>query len=314
MFKTDIKSKTNEDISILVKPDNHSWSYLCECGEASGLTVKEIQNCNAIFISHTHIDHFVNFDNIIRHQIGLQRTVTICGPKNIAKQIQHRILGYSWNLIEENSIRYLIKEMTSDNEINVYELKPPLWELKSISIESSNVLIKEDKFQVTGVLLDHKLPTLSYLFQEYPQTKIQLNQDLKGGIWVKELKQAFNSKELDKQIIVGTNIYKAKELFHLLHVQEGDSVGIIMDHGATPDNHTKIKKHFSLTNKVFIESFYQNKDIEFAKINFHSYAKESGNIMKMAKVKDAIPVHFSRKYNEEDITILISEFMDAYTN
>ena len=84
MFEAEIKSKREEDISILVKLDNHPWNYLCECCNASNLTIKEIQNTNAIFISHTHIDHFVNFDTVIRHQIGIQRRVVICGPKGIA--------------------------------------------------------------------------------------------------------------------------------------------------------------------------------------------------------------------------------------
>ncbi|CAM1372490.1 MBL fold metallo-hydrolase [Tenacibaculum xiamenense] len=312
MFKTYIKNKPNEDISILIKPDNHSWNYLCECGEASDLTVREIQNCNAIFISHTHIDHFVNFDAIIRHQLGIQRTITICGPMHIAKQVQNRIVSYSWNLIEENSICYRIKEMINDNEIITYELKPPLWELKTISTENSKILFKEDKFQVTGVLLDHKIPTLSYLFKEYSQTKIDLGKDFKGGIWVKDLKEAFNLNDHDRQLKVGGKIYRAGELFNLLHIQEGDSVGIIMDHGATFDNHKKIKNHFDAVNKVFIECFYQNKDAEFATLNYHSYANKSGLIMKNANVKDAIPVHFSRKYNEEEIEALISEFFQVY--
>ena len=91
MFQPEVKSKIGEDISILVKVDNHPWNYLCECGDASGLRVKEVQNCNAVFISHTHIDHFVNFDAVIRHQIGVQRRIVICGPKGIAQQVQSKI-------------------------------------------------------------------------------------------------------------------------------------------------------------------------------------------------------------------------------
>ena len=77
--------------SILFRPDNHPWQYLCECGEASDLTVKEIQNLHAIFMSHLHIDHFINFDKILRLQLGIGRKVVICGPKGIAKQVQSKI-------------------------------------------------------------------------------------------------------------------------------------------------------------------------------------------------------------------------------
>lgn len=66
MFQAEIKSKEDEDICILVRPDNHPWNYLCDCGDASGLTVKECQDTRAIFISHTHFDHFCNFDWILQ--------------------------------------------------------------------------------------------------------------------------------------------------------------------------------------------------------------------------------------------------------
>jgi len=36
--------------------------------------------------------------------------------------------------------------------------------------------------------------------------------------------------------------------------------------------------------------------------------------MRECGVKDAIPVHFSRKYNEEDIQQLVEEFKQAYEN
>ena len=64
MLFGELKNLPNEDISILVTADNHSGKYLCECGTASKLTPKECHDINAVFISHTHIDHFVHFDSI----------------------------------------------------------------------------------------------------------------------------------------------------------------------------------------------------------------------------------------------------------
>ena len=91
MFIPEVKSQKDEDICILIRVENHSYNYICECGEAKSLTVKECQNTKAIFISHTHIDHFVNFDTILRHQIGGKQRVIICGPRDITKQVQSRI-------------------------------------------------------------------------------------------------------------------------------------------------------------------------------------------------------------------------------
>jgi len=39
MFNAEVKSEQNEDICIMIKVDNHSYNYVCDCGEASLLTV-----------------------------------------------------------------------------------------------------------------------------------------------------------------------------------------------------------------------------------------------------------------------------------
>ncbi len=309
MFISEIKSSYEEDISILIKPDNHPWSYLCECGDAKALNVKEIQNCNAIFISHTHIDHFVNFDAVIRHQIGIQRRVIICGPKGIAKQVQSRIKSYTWNLINEDAIVYEIREMISESKFITYEITPPVWELKQLKEVNSALIFEEKSFSVSATLLDHKVPTLAYLFKEKDTLKIDLDSsNFKGGKWVKDLKTAYEQQNVNTTIIINEENYIAKDLFHLLHIQKGDSVGIIMDHAANEENHLKIKKLFFKCKKVFIESFYKNEDKELAVLNFHSYANMSGKIMKECEVENPIPVHFSRKYTENEVQELINEF------
>lgn len=309
MFRPEVKSKIGEDICILVSLDNHPWNYLCECGDASELTVKEVQNSNAIFISHTHIDHFANFDTVIRHQIGIQRRIIICGPKGIAEQVQSRIKSYTWNLIERGAIIYEIREVRSENEINKFEVEPPFWELKEKEVVQTNVIFEEKNFFVTAILLNHKIPTLAYKFKENDIIKIDIQASgFKGGKWVQELKDAFEKNYKTKVISIEGKDYQASELFHLLHVQEGDSVGVIMDHSANDENHSKIKKHFFKSRKVFIESFYKKEDKEQADLNYHSYSSMSGKIMRQAQVREPVPVHFSRRYREEEINLLIEEF------
>ncbi len=309
MFQAEIKSSIEEDISILLKQDNHPWNYICECGNASSLTVKEIRNTNAIFISHTHIDHFVNFDTIIRYQIGIQRKVVICGPKGIANQIQSRIKSYTWNLIDRNAIIYEIREVISDSEIVIFEIRPPVWELLEIKVIKGNTIFEEKSSIVTTVLLDHKIPTLAYKFEEADAVKIDITSStFKGGSWVRELKEAYKNNGNTRLITIDKKEYRAEKLFHLLHIQKGDSIGIIMDHIANTENHKKIKKHFFNCRKVFIECFYKNEDKELAILNYHSYAKMSAKVMREAEVKEAIAVHFSRKYGESEITELVNEF------
>ncbi|MCL9805017.1 MBL fold metallo-hydrolase [Flavobacterium amniphilum] len=314
MFTSEIKSKRGEDICLLIKPDNYSYNFICECGDASELTVKECQNTEAVFISHTHIDHFANFDTILRHQIGIQRRVIICGPAGITKQVQSKIQAYQWNLISDDAILYEVREIKEDNSIVCSEIKPASWEITPLTKEL-DCLYSNDKFTVEFVQLDHKTSSVAYLFKERDTVKIDLNKsDFKGGAWVNELKNAFMAKQDDTVIKIDANEFKAKDLYHLLEIKKGDSLGVIMDHAAHQDNHAAITKVFENCNTVYIESFYKAEDKEQAQQNFHSYSLESARVMKKCNVQNAIPVHFSRKYNEDDVEMILEEFTNEFSN
>lgn len=312
MIHATIKNRPKEDISILLQFDNHSWNYLCECGTASDLTMKECQNIKAIFISHTHIDHFVNFDTILRYQIGTQNEVVICGPENIAQHVQAKILAYTWNLIEKEAISYEVREILSANQIKRYRLQPPQWELEYLDDITTPSLFSNALFEVDFTILDHGIPSIAYLFKEKDKVNIDLSKsNFKGGAWIRELKTAFINQSVSQIFEIEGKKYLASELFPLLQKTRGYRLGVIMDHAASPENHQKIKTLFQNCDKVFIEAFYKATDKDLAMQNKHSYSSKSAEIMRLAKVKTAIPVHFSRRYEEEDLAILLKEFEEA---
>lgn len=309
MFLPEVKSKIGEDISILIKVDNYPYNFICECGDASNLTVKECQNTEAIFISHTHIDHFINFDTILRHQIGIGRKVIICGPKGITEQVQSKIKGYQWNLISEDAITYEVREIIDKNKIHISELRPPFWNIEKTYNNNSTKVFQNKNFEVDFVILDHKTDSIAYRFKESDTIKINIGKSpYKGGSWVRALKTAYDNDQKNTLIEVEDQSIKAEDLFYLLEIKKGDTLGVIMDHAAHADNHEKIKSLFQDCNQVFIESFYKAEDKAFAEANYHSYSEESARIMKLCHVGKATPVHFSRKYTIEDIEILLEEF------
>lgn len=313
MIRASIKSKEKEDISLLINIDNHPWNYICDCGQASGFSVKEYQNTKAIFISHTHFDHFLGWDQIMRHQMDSKQKVIICGPLNIAKQVQSKLRAYTWNLISEDAITYEIREIVSEDLIKVYSMVPNNWELIEEKTISSKVVYQEDNFTVRYAILDHKTPCIAYRFDEVDSLKINIEKSpYPGGPWVKNLKEAFEQNNPDTEIEIKEEKIRAKDLFHLIEKKVGHSLGVIMDHAADESNHQKISDLFSACDIVYMESFFMAADKELAMQHFHSYTIPSGSILKKIGVKEAVPMHFSRKYNAEEIEELIREFEQAF--
>ncbi len=313
MFHSELKSRPDEDISLLIKVANYSRYFICDCGDASDLSVKECQNTEAIFITHAHIDHFINFDTILRHQIGIKRRVIICGPAGITALVQAKLRGYLWNLITPDAITYEVREIRADGSIQCSALRPATWDIEPLS--DVDTLYRNDLFGVDFTQLNHKTTTIAYRFKAHDTTSIELGDSgLKGGSWVRDLKIAFEQNDPERAIVIDGQTHRAQSLYHLLSVNKGETLGFIMDHNASEENHAKIAELFTDCDTVFIESFYKKADIEQAKANYHSYSEASAKIMRRCRVRHPIPVHFSRKYNAEEVAELIAEFDNIYND
>lgn len=314
MFLPELKSKYTEDVSILLQLDNHPHNYIIDCGEASKYSVKEFQDTKAIFISHTHFDHFINFDQVIRHQIGLGGQVVVCGPEGIAQNVAAKLKGYTWNLIDEKSTSYQIIEILPDNLTNVYELSPPNWELKQVNQSTpSEVVFSNDRFEVKATILDHKTPSVAYLFNENDSIQMNMHASpFQAGNWIQELKKAYKNNSGQKAIEIDGKSHLAQDLFYLLKIKKGDSFGAILDHAATPENHNKIKHLFQGCNRAFIECFYKSEEQGLAHKNAHSFVSASAKIMKESGIISPTPIHFSKKYSYTEVEEIKKEFFDIF--
>lgn len=300
MIKAENKSHISEDICFYATADNHPWSYLFDCGRARYLGAGDCKSLRAIFVTHTHIDHFCNFDTLLRHHVGLRRMVTIVGPKGIAQNVQGKGLSYTWNLIKRYRPVYEVREIDQNN-VTIYEMGPPHWEPQLITQYEiqDEVCFREKGMTVRCTALDHKIPSMAYTLEEDSSLRIG-DFPYRPGPWVKALKDAYEAKDEEAQIQVSeTETLAAKDLFHHLYVKEGWKLGYAMDHLACNKNHEIMKRFFHKANELVIEGFFRDCDRDYALRHFHSTAYESGNLARQAQVNKLTLVHHSRRYHSE---------------
>ena len=310
MIKTENKSRMNEDICLLATPDNHSWNYLFDCGVASRLRVSEIMRVRAVFVTHTHVDHFVNFDSIIRNRAGSKDPITITGPKGIARNVQGKLNAYTWNLIGKGGFGFEVREILDDDSFKLFRLCPPRWKIEFSSREQSVPLFHQDKISVKHCVLDHKIPSIAYLMQEENALNIT-SLPFKPGPWIQQLKEAFRNGEPSRGIDVFGQRMIAEDLFYTLHESQGYRLGYAMDHLGGGSNHEKLKIFFQGIEELYIESFFRHVDWNYAKKHKHCTSYLSGKLAREAGVQKLNLVHHSRRYHEE-IPDLLEEGMAAF--
>src|SRR5512146_391155 len=79
------------------------WSkraLLFDLGHNDSLGPTRLLRANDIFISHTHMDHFIGFDAVVRVALGRGKTLRLFGPPGLIDNVQGKLRGYTWNLVD----------------------------------------------------------------------------------------------------------------------------------------------------------------------------------------------------------------------
>jgi ribonuclease BN (tRNA processing enzyme) len=89
-------------------------AILFDLGDIYSLSAKEILKASHVFITHTHMDHFIGFDRLLRLFLGRDQHLYLYGPEDFLKNVEGKLAGYSWDLVENynNLLRCMFSKFT----------------------------------------------------------------------------------------------------------------------------------------------------------------------------------------------------------
>ena len=91
------------DPALYIETLFEKHAILFDLGDLSNLPPRKIHRLEHIFVSHTHIDHFIGFDRLLRVLAGRQKTLNLYGPPDFIEQVQHKLRAYRWNLVDRHA-------------------------------------------------------------------------------------------------------------------------------------------------------------------------------------------------------------------
>jgi ribonuclease Z len=283
-----------------------------DLGDIYSLSAKEILKISHVFITHTHMDHFVGFDRMLRLFLGRDQNLFMYGPKGFIKNVEARLGGYSWNLVKHytNSLTLHITEVHQDHLLTQNYLCQNGFQPTSKVVEQpfNGILHQEPAMTVFAEILDHGIPCLGFTIKE--RFHINIIKDrvaelgLEIGPWLNEFKQAlFANEDRNSEFVVcyGKDSTEKKFLLgdladQIALITPGQKVSYVVDVTYNQANVDKMVKLARNADHLFIEAAFLDKDKDIAEKKCHLTARQAGNIAGMAEVKQFTPFHFSPRH------------------
>lgn len=311
------------------------WSkraLLFDLGHNDGLGPTRLLRASEIFISHTHMDHFIGFDAVLRVALGRGKTLKLFGPPGLIDNVHGKLRGYTWNLVDGYPLTIEVLEF-HENEV------------RQVSFRASNAfqpseqatvpappisgplftVLEDPMFTVKAVTLNHRIPSFAYVLEE--QFHINVNKQklheagLPVGVWLKDVKQHIWNGRSDDLRFTAT-LYdehrreertfvlgELKERF--LTISKGQKIAYVVDTRYDEENEAKIVALAHGADIFYCESPYLDCDAEKARDRYHLTARQAGLMARKAQVRDLVVFHFSPRYTGQG-EALEREAMEAF--
>ncbi len=297
-----------EDPCIYIRILREKRAILFDAGYIGRIELGNLLKVSDIFITHTHMDHFVGFDTVLRAMLRRETPLRVFGPQNIIDCIEGKLKGYTWNLIKDYPLQ-IEAYGVSDNlmEHASFYAESGFNRINNPSIKFDGFLLVEPMFRVKGILLSHQIPVMAYSIEE--EKHININKSilsemgLKVGPWLSEFKKAIRQGHEDRTFVLDGKTYKVKELMPIATITKGQKISYVMDVSPTDENIEKIITFVNGSDHLFCEAYFLDKDRDRAEKRHHLTAAIAGKIAREAMVGNLTIMHFSPKYRhiEEEL-------------
>ena len=317
-----------EDPGLFVPFLFENRAVLFDLGDNSALSSRDILKISHVFVTHTHMDHFVGFDRLVRLLLGREKSLHLYGPEGFIKNVEGKLAGYSWNLVENYSNRFVLKitEVRPDRLLTAQYPCQNRFDAgeKSVINPFSGPLLEESALTVSSVILDHSLPCLGFSINERFHVNIIKGQvtalGLEIGPWLKRFKRAlFDGQQPDSDFTVDYGRDSQKKKTFLLKdlarkiatITPGQKVTYITDAVGSRKNLDRIVDFAKGCDHLFIEAAFLDTHKEIAKAKYHLTARQAGTIAGLSDAKQFTIFHFSPRYMGQE-HLLQDEAVNAY--
>jgi ribonuclease Z len=329
LFEPRLLNDSFGDPGLYVDFRDERRALLFDFGDVSRLPPRKLLRLSHVFVSHTHVDHFVGFDQWLRVVLGRKGRIVLTGGPGFIDSVGHKLAAYTWNVVHRYEMPLAIE---------VHEVVPGgagrRAEFSSLErftragdapwVPHDDVLHAEESFRVRARFLDHDVECLAFAIEEATHVNVWKNRlaemELPTGPWLRDARRAliagapeatpitirWRDREGDHRLV--RPLGELRPAFELV---PGRRIGYVTDIRCTEANLVALDALLGDVDLLFIESVFLHADVAHAERKNHLTARQAGEIAHRLRARAVVPFHFSPRYENRGAEV-IAEVQSAW--
>lgn len=292
-------------------------ALLFDLGDLTALPPRKLMRLSHVFVTHTHMDHFAGFDQLLRVVLGRKERLTLFGGPGFVDQVEHKLHAYTWNVVH----RYEVELVLDVHELGVdgqgrrarFSSRTRFAREPLAPWQPAGDLLHEDvACRVRARFVDHGMPCLAFAVEEKTQATIAKDRlaalGVATGAWLRELKRAvldgapddtpieLHWRDRDGEHRMRRPLAALRDI--VIAARRGRRIGYVTDLRYTAANMETLSQLLAGADLLYIEAVFLDADAQHAARKNHLTARQAGQIARAIGARRVLPFHFSPRYEE----------------
>ena len=300
------------DPGLFVELRWQGTAVLFDLGRLDRFPAAEILKLTHVCVSHTHLDHFIGFDRVVRLFLNRDATLALYGPPGFIRNVLGKLAGYTWNLVDGYPFVLTVHEVHPDHIDSVRLPATTAFAVEDVQRRPfDGVLHDTPAFSIRTVHLDHKIPCLAFALAEKTHLNVRADELARLGVpagpWINRLKDAIRTGAADETPLIASwfadgercqRAFRVGELRDRLVVQTaGQKLAYVVDTLFSKANVAAVVELARDADVFFCESLFVDADRDQGLKRHHLTARQAGTLARLANVKRLEIFHFSPRYD-----------------
>jgi ribonuclease Z len=269
-----------------------------------------------VVVTHTHMDHYVGFDHLLRVALRREDPLTVTGPAGFLESVRGRISAYAWNLIASYPVRLRVQEV--DGGTLRAEEYSGASRMRPVSLPDrpfAGTVHAERSFRVDVAALDHGMPVLGVAVREVEHLAIDKDRlarrGLVPGAWLAELKDALRRGAPPDTLVAALREDGTSAMLPVGEVGAevvargpGRSLAYLTDLAPTEENLVRAAALAAGVDLMVCEAAFLDTDRALAVERSHLTARLAGTLALRAGAARLAVFHVSPRYEGHEPEIL----------